>query len=192
MKKSQFISKDRIQCFLEKLLIRNSQITHNWFLGCWLQNSAVKNESTSFLLVFDLFETGRTPGTLMNCVLKAKGKQAHSLAYFVLFLLSLSPASSSLSSIFLLLSAPYTDISVFTQQNKKCSFKIFSVKLVIVMFHVILFSHSLRNSPLEPQFSDYSHHPMKNELIKICDVIISMAVVTICSSKILQCVIQFF
>lgn len=42
LEKSQFISNDRIQCFLEKLLVRNSQITHHWFLGCWLQNSAVK------------------------------------------------------------------------------------------------------------------------------------------------------
>lgn len=60
------------------------------------------------------------------------------------------------------------------------------------MLNVIFFSHFLRNSPLEPQFSDYSHHSMKTEHIKICDVIVSMAVVTICSSKILQCIIQFW
>lgn len=60
------------------------------------------------------------------------------------------------------------------------------------MLNVIFFSHFLRNSPLEPQFSDYSHDSMKNEHIKICDVIVSMSVVTICSSKILQCIIQFW
>lgn len=153
--------------------------------------SSEKNESTLFLLVFDVFENRRTPGALMNCVLKAKGKQAHSLASFVLSLLSLLSACS-LASILLLLYASYTDISVFTRYNKNCSFKIFfSVKLSILMLNVILFSHSLRNSPLEPQVSDYSHHSMKNEHIKICDAIVSISVVTICSSKIFQCVIQF-
>lgn len=152
--------------------------------------SCEKNESTSFLLVFDVFENRRTPGALMNCVLKAKGKQAHSLASFVLSLLSLLSACS-LASILLLLYASYTDISVLPSIIRIVALKYFSVKLGILMLNVILFSHSLRNSPLEPQVSDYSHHSLKNEHIKICNAIVSMSVVTICSTKILQCVIQF-